>query len=41
MAPINDKMLKKLKGIENNQQKALEQGNVTLTHFFLLANFAG
>ena len=41
IAPIKNKMLRKLKGIEKNQQKALEQGNVTLTHFFLFVNFAG
>ena len=34
-------MLKNLKGIEKYQQKALQQGNVTLTHFFLFVNFAG
>ena len=27
--------------MKKNQQKALQQGNVTLTHFFLFVNFAG
>ena len=34
-------MLKKLKRIEKIQQKALEQGNVTLTHFFFLLILLG
>ena len=41
IAPIKDRMLKKLKGIEKIQQKALEQGNVTLTHFFFLLILLG